>query len=301
MKGAARPRLGAGALQAEDLRGQTGRRTGATIATNAEIAHSLRRELSIGRRSSQCKTAGAAAAALAAVITIGCGGAPRVKATSDFRTGALRHGKVLFVPLAVSQELGDERTGIVLSDGTRALASETACKNVIESLSDPALVCLDQDRAGALPAFAQIQLLFARDQPIPSEVWQALRQATGAHHALLFRPEAVSSSQEVSRKETMRSPLLFLGSGSLLATTALVSGIVAAETIRTETNNETELTYVVSASLVDMESGKLLKVGVHSGSDSRTVKHNLGFAEPPPAAPILEKIMTRLGQVLLEE
>jgi len=33
----------------------------------------------------------------------------------------------------------------------------------------------------------------------------------------------------------------------------------------------------------------------------RSVEHNLGFAEPPPAAPILEKVMTRLGKTLLEE
>lgn len=241
------------------------------------------------------------AVALAGVATVGCGAAPRVKATPDFHEGALQHGKVLFVPLAVSEELGDERTGIVLSDATRALASETACENVHESLSDPALVCLNQERAGALPAYAQVQLLFARDQPIPADVWQALRQASGARHALLFRPEAVSSSQEVSRKQVSGSPLLFLGSGTLLATTALVSGIVATQTVRTETSNDTELTYVVSASLVDMQSGKLLKVGVHSGSDSRSVKHNLGFAEPPPAAPILEKIMTRLGETLLDD
>ena len=240
-------------------------------------------------------------AVLAGAVAIGCGAAPRVTTTAAFRAGALRHGKVLFVPLAVSEELGDERTGIVLSDATRALASETACKNVVESLSDPALVCLDRDRAGALPAFAQVQLLFARDQPIPADVWQRLRQASGARHALLFRPEAVSSSQEVSRQQKLGSPLLLIGGGTLLATTALVSGIVATQTMRTETNNDTEVTYVVSASLVDMQSGKLLKVGVHSGSDSRSVKHNLGFAEPPPAAPILEKVMTKLGETLLDE
>src|SRR4051812_17918169 len=88
-----------------------------------------------------------AATALAGVITIGCGGGPQVRATPDFHAGALQHGKVLFVPLAVSEELGDERTGIVLSDATRALASESACKNVVESVNDPALVCLARERA----------------------------------------------------------------------------------------------------------------------------------------------------------
>jgi hypothetical protein len=68
-----------------------------------------------------------------------------------------------------------------------------------------------------------------------------------------------------------------------------------------ETKNETELTYILSGSLFDMQSSKLIKVGVHSGSDSRTVKHNLGFAEPPPVAPILEKIMVKLGEALLDD
>jgi len=73
------------------------------------------------------------AAGVIGVLAVGCGGAPQVKTTPDFHPQALAHGRVLFVPLAVSQELGDERTGIMLSDETRAMASDSACKEVAES------------------------------------------------------------------------------------------------------------------------------------------------------------------------
>lgn len=233
---------------------------------------------------------------LSGVLGVGCGGAPQVKTTPEFHPQALAHGRVLFVPLAVSQELGDERTGIVLSDETRAKASDAACKQVAESVTAPAIVCLDPERAASVPAFGQIQLLFARDQPIPPDVWQALRAASGARHVLLFRPEAVSSSREVSREKRRALPVV-----AGLAVGGMVSAILVAGTPATETKNETEVTYTLSGSLVDMQSSKLLKVGVCSGSDSRTVKHNLGFAEPPPVAPILEKIMVKLGEALLDD
>jgi hypothetical protein len=45
----------------------------------------------------------------------------------------------------------------------------------------------------------------------------------------------------------------------------------------------------------------LLKVGVFSGSASRSEERSLGFAETPPASPILEKIMVSLGDEILDE
>jgi hypothetical protein len=94
---------------------------------------------------------------------------------------------------------------------------------------------------------------------------------------------------------------MMIGTGGLLATTTLVSGLLAGSTAHTVTFNETELSYIVSASLVDLQSGKLLRVGVHSGSAVREVRRNLGFAEPPPAAPILEDVMAELGEAVLDD
>jgi hypothetical protein len=239
--------------------------------------------------------------AIAGVLLMACGASPQIKTTADFRENALARGRVLFVPLSVSQALGDRRTGIILSDETRITASDAACGRLSRAEDDPSVVCWGQEKAATEPAFAQVQSMFALDEPVPEIAWRNLRQTSGATHAILFRPEAVGSSHEVSQSERLGSPLLIIGAGGLAATSLLVSGLVAANNTRVETANETELTYTISAALVDLRSGKLLKVGLHSGSASRTVTHNLGFAEPPPAAPILEDAMTELGEAVLDD
>ena len=61
------------------------------------------------------------------LLLTSCGASPQIKATPHYRDGALERGRVLFLPLAVSQALGDQRTGIILSDETRAIASEGPC------------------------------------------------------------------------------------------------------------------------------------------------------------------------------
>lgn len=232
---------------------------------------------------------------------LGCGASPLLKSTADYRPETLALGRVLFVPLAVSEPLGDKRTGIILSDETRALASNSACRRLTESWNEPSVVCIDEQRASTDSVFGQVQLLFALDSPIPKDLWQELRKTSRVTHAILFRPEAVSSSREVSQETRLGSPLMMVGTGGLLATTTLVSGLLAGSTAHSETLNETELSYTVSASLVDLRTGKLLRVGVHSGHASREVRHNLGFAEPPPAAPILEGVMVELGEAVLHD
>jgi hypothetical protein len=239
--------------------------------------------------------------AMTCVLLVGCGASPQIKTTADYREDALARGRVLFVPLSVSQALGDQRTGIILSDETRIGASDAACGRLSSADDDPAVVCWSQEKAAMEPAFAQVQSMFALDEAVPEVAWRSLRQTSGATHAILFRPEAVGSSREVSQSERLGSPLLVIGTGGLAATSLLVSGLVAANNTRIETSNETELSYTISAALVDLRSGKLLKVGLHSGSASRTVTRNLGFAEPPPAAPILEDAMTELGEAVLDD
>jgi hypothetical protein len=239
--------------------------------------------------------------AIAGVLLMGCAASPQIKTTADFRENALARGRVLFVPLSVSQALGDRRTGIILSDETRITASDAACGRLSRAEDDPSVVCWDQEKAATEPAFAQVQSMFALDEPVPEIAWQNLRQTSGATHAILFRPEAVGSSREVSQTESVGSPLLIVAAGGLGVATLLVSGLIAANNKHVDTTNETELTYTISAALVDLRSGKLLKVGLHSGSASRTVTRNLGFAEPPPAAPILEEAMTELGEAVLDD
>jgi hypothetical protein len=233
-------------------------------------------------------------------VLVACGAAPQVRATTDYRDGALEGRRVVLVPLAVSDDLDDERTGIMLSERTRGVASARACKRIEEAWSDGTLVCLDGQGTKGPSALAELELLFALDRPVPVDVLQNVRKASKADHALLFRPESVSSSRETSSKLKGSAGGL-VGSGAVLATSAVVSAIIATSTIREVTVSDTELGYTLSASLVDLRTGKVLKVGVHSGSDSRKTERNLGFAEPPPAAPILEDIMVDLGEDVLDD
>lgn len=223
---------------------------------------------------------------------------PEVQVTKHYRADELAGKRVVFVPLAVSDALGNERTGIMLSDKTRAVASAGACQEVAESWRSGTLVCVREKEGTRAPELLELEGLFAKDAPIPERVWVNLRQKSSAQYALLFRPESVSSSHEV--RETLEGTSTPVIGGQVLPTTALVSVLVFSATARPVHVSDTELSYTVSASLVDLHTGQVLKVGVHSGSDSRSEERQLGFAEAPPAAPILEKIMVSLGEEVLD-
>lgn len=225
----------------------------------------------------------------------GCGG-PVIRGVPEHQPEALRGKRVLFVPLAISDELGDERTGVVLSNEARLVASEAACKRIAEEWSDGELVCLERARLAKSSSLSELQLLFARDRAIPLTLLRALRREYGTEFALLFRPESTASSQRVTQKRVLvSSPVAGLLPGGL----GLAAMVASAES-RKVTTNRTELKYTVSASLVSM-NGKLLMVGVHSDSESHTVNRNLGYAEPPPIEPLLEGIMLELGEGMLEQ
>lgn len=237
--------------------------------------------------------------ALGASSLTGCG-APEVQVQryAEYPEGAVRTNGVLFLPIAVSDELGDKRTGIVLANETRAQASGEACKRLSEQWDGGKVVCFDRISLAKSPALGELQQRFAQNQAIPPTVWAALRRASNADYALLFRPESVSSSQEVSR--TVSEP----ASDAVMAGIfhgALAAAVVASRPREVSTENSTEVTYTLSASLVDMRSGDLIAVGVHSDGDSHDAKRHLGYAEPPPVAPILERIMVDLSEDILEQ
>jgi hypothetical protein len=211
----------------------------------------------------------------------------------DYRKGSLEGKSVLLVPLAVSDPLGDERTGIVLSDAARLQASAAACQRIAQDRDDGKVVCGEGSKS---PVVAELELLFATDQRIPSGVWARLRREYGVEYALLFRPESVVSSQQTGRlghvsKTSPEKPL---------ATAIVVSSLFANQD-RTTTVNHTEVNYTLSASLVHATDGKLLKVGVHAGSTSRFVEHYEGTAEAPSVEPLLESIMVDLTEELLDD
>jgi hypothetical protein len=238
---------------------------------------------------------------LACWMLTACAG-PQVQPTKHY-TGEMLTGKrVVFVPLAVSDPLGDERTGIMLSDTTRSVASAGACQELSQSWDDGTLLCVREESGKRAPELVEMERLFAGDKPIPRSAMTALREKSKARYALLFRPESVSSSHEVSRELDFHTTPLYAGAGvPVLGTTMIVAAMVGADTAHHKTVSDTELSYTLSASLVDLDTGTLLKVGVFSGSASRTEERSLGFAETPPAAPILQKIMIALGDEVLDE
>jgi hypothetical protein len=231
----------------------------------------------------------------------GCGGGPQVKATSDYRATALVGHRVLFVPLAVSDDLGDKRTGVVLSRGTCDLASASACGTASKSWSDGGLVCPEAKALKESTEVSETMQHFALDEPIPADLWRRLQGRFQADYALLFRPEGVSSSKDVeheylTRKDRNQAVGLGAVSGGLLGAV-----IASNRTEHSKTTSDAELSYTVSAALVDMRTGRLLKVGVNSGSASKTVHRDVGVAETPPAAPLLEKILTELAEEVLDK
>lgn len=247
-----------------------------------------------------------------ALTAAACGGGPQVKATPNYTPKACEGQRVLLVPIAVSDDLGDRRTGVVLSDNARRVASEATCTQLAKSWSKGTLVCPPFDVTGKPAALSELERAFALDAPVPPTVWQTLRGGFQADYALLFRPENVSASNQVERDAPAKGDTAAAARGFTVGVAALVSpaalvgallGGAAASERKPEatTSNRTELNYTLSATLLDMRSGNVLKVGVNQGSAKRDVPRNLGYAEPPPIAPLLEEIMVPLGERMLDD
>jgi hypothetical protein len=144
---------------------------------------------------------------------------------------------------------------------------------------------------------SQIELLFAKNQKIPNEVLRTLHSESKADFVLLFRPESVLATQELSQQK-----LTDTGSpgpqNTAVPTSTIVSGV---HTAPFQTTNETERSYKLSAALVDLQTGKELKYGEYSGTASRTEKNYAGVAPALDAEPLLADLMTALARALLDE
>jgi hypothetical protein len=138
---------------------------------------------------------------------------------------------------------------------------------------------------------SELEMLFAKDQSIPTRVWQSVHAQSKADLMLLFRPESADATQELEQAKLDSD-------NTAVSTSTIVSGVYAAPI---QTTNETERTYTISATLFDLRTGKPLKRGVHSGSASRTVKNYSGIAPAPDAVPLLADLMTDLAGALLED
>ena len=233
------------------------------------------------------------------IVAIGCGG-PQIQSLPDYDSNKLEGHQLLVVPLAVSDELGDERTGVVLSYATAVSASRAACQRLGENTTSAGFVCPDTRATAKDSSVSKLQKLFALDEEVPLELLTSIRRASRADYALLFRPESVSSSREVSKTIQGKGAFLVGGSGGTLAVSGLVSALLVGASTRYVRQGTTDVEYTLSGALIDLQSGKLLRVGVHSDGASRTVNRDLGYAEPPATAPLLEDIMVTLGDALVD-
>ena len=258
------------------------------------------------------KTTGSAwgAALTIALAVAACGGGPQIKTTADYKPKACAGQRVLLVPIAVSDDLGDQRTGIVLSGDARRFASEGTCTTLAHDWDKGTLVCPPFDPAKKPSTLSELERAFALDAPVPPTLLEALRGNFHTDYAILFRPENVSSSNHVERsgpeKDSAAAKAGVVGAAAVISPAALLGSLLgtAAGSERkpeASTKSRTELNYTVSATLLDLRSGKVLKVGLNQGSATQTVPRNLGYAEAPPVGPLLEKIMVPLGEQMLED
>jgi hypothetical protein len=244
-----------------------------------------------------------------ACLAVACGGGPQIKTTPDYAPKACAGQRVLFVPIAVSDDLGDQRTGIVLSGDARHSATEGTCNQLAHDWDKGTLVCPPLDSATKPSSLSDLERAFALDAPVTPGLLEALRGTFHANYALLFRPENVSSSNHVDRsgpeKDSAAGKAAVVGGAAVISPAALLGSLFAAGATserkpEASTTSRTELRYTVSATLLDLRSGKVLKVGLNQGSATQTVPRNLGYAEAPPVAPLLQKIMIPLGEQMLE-
>ena len=234
--------------------------------------------------------------ALSLVLVAGCAGSPVVSTLPEFREAALTGKRVAIARLAVSDDFGDARTGIVMSARTRTLATRSACESVSQAWDAGHVVCLVSGKDEPTAELLELERLYAEGRPIPRSLFRTIHVSTKSDFILLFRPEGVDAAQTISQRKNPNpfSP----SSGGPVHTTAGMD-LPAQQTIHTK--NETELSYTVSATLVDLRTTKPLRSALHSGRATRTVKRNVGYAEVPSAVPLLAEIMSALGEAVLDD
>jgi hypothetical protein len=228
---------------------------------------------------------------LFALLTTHCAAGASIRSAPNFSGVQLRRQSVLILPIAVSDDFGDERTGIILDRGTREEATRLACGSASAIRDDIVVTCFDDPIvAHSIPVSNDILSQFARDQPIASARWQELAQNTGARFAVLFRPENVTASHQVSSGISPAAAW----TGALLLGQPLVSAMSGTSAMRGGPQHSATRGYTVSAVLVDLRGLMVVRAGSKSGEAS-----NAG-TEASNAGPLLRDIMNDLLKGLLD-
>lgn len=248
-------------------------------------------------------------------LFFGCGTTSQVERRKGFQAEALQGRAILFLPVAVSDELGDARTGIVLSlKAIRESAAQT-CEALREDVSDPTIRCYyDESVRDARPLIQELVQRFAHDAPVSRELLAALANASSCHHVLLFRPEGVDAQTDTlhARKPkyewteappydgppVLANPLA--NSAAIAAASAggevigNLLGQALADAIAPGPRKVKSRSYTLSAQLIEMQEGRIDAAAVHTESGSRS------DGEYPSAALLLGNAMAQLADDLLD-
>jgi hypothetical protein len=208
-----------------------------------------------------------------------------VRSAPGFTGAELDRQTVLLLPIAVTDDYGDERTGIVLDHESREQAARLACRSGAGLRADVRIVCFDEPSvAPSSSDLRDISTQFAKAAPISADSSRKIARVTGARFALLFRPESVSASQKV-RPGPSADPLMVALFGKQLNRPEQVEPRGSVKTTRV---------YTLSSELVDLRDGRVVRAAV------RRREASTSSLEAPPASQQLHAIMHDLIGDLLD-
>jgi hypothetical protein len=223
-----------------------------------------------------------------------CASGRRVQTVPNFSGGSLKSRALLILPIAVTDDFGDERTGIVLDHESRERATKQACDSASELRGDIKIVCFDRPELAKSSAFLE-EILFdyARDKTIPAERWRELERRTGAGFVLLFRPEGVRASQEVSKGSKGVGPI-FIPLSSVTPVPGVITPPIESVGPKVE-SVRTSRTYTLSSSLVDLQNARIVRTGRQTAGASTST------AEAPDAPAHIHGIVRDLIEGMLDD
>lgn len=235
----------------------------------------------------------------------GCGASPRIANLPGYSHGMLHRKTLLLLPLATSNEMGDDRSGVVLRNVSVRDAYDAVCKHAKQSLRDVVVECAqDPGAVGAVTLMRSVLASFAHDEPVSKDTCTALAKSTGASFALLFRPEGV----EAAHSDASRGPVVHVtqthlhnvspvanaignGMGNFLGT-LITMGVFS---VTGGPSASSSRTYAVSAALLNLSTGSPTTIGAFAATATRE-----GDVYPEPA-PILTKAMVELADAIVDQ
>jgi hypothetical protein len=217
---------------------------------------------------------------LALPLAAACGPRAVFNSAPTFHGDTLRSQRVLVLPVAVSSDYTDDRTGMSLDGTTRTEATQRACRSAPRG--GAIVTCFDDPSVASAAALSEVIMsAFAHDQPVAAFRWTELGQKTGASFAVLFRPESQSAVYHESHADWVDPA----PSGNLVQD--WISSAMRG-------NPYMEHGYTISAILVDLRSGAIVRAGSQSREAPDPKDTSIDFDARPLVYAILKDLLTGL-------